>query len=262
MGHQSFQHSPHSGTRVSPGTWPELCGNPPKATPGEYITSIETACHSLDTNTAEELRSDIYRVLRHPYLLKPNLRREEIKAIKQLKADKDHMVLTTDKGLTLVVMDRSDYIKKAKELLDDTNTYRTIQSDPTNKLKNRLMSMLRKIKADTGMQENTYRKLYPTGARSPKFYGLPKIHKKNIPLRPIVSSIGSVTYGVAIKLARIIKALMGTSEHHANNTKEFADEIGKTKLEEGECITSYYVTTLFTSIPVSSALEIIINKLE
>ena len=47
---------------------------------------------------------------------------------------------------------------------------------------------------------------------------------------------------------------MGTSEHHVNNTKEFADEIRKTKLEEGECITSYDVTALFTSIPVSSAL--------
>ena len=99
--------------------------------------------------------------------------------------------------------------------------------------------MLRKIKADTGMQENTYRKMYPTGASSPKFYGLPKIHKKNIPLRPIVLSIGSVTYGVAEEIARIIKPLMGTSEHHVNNTKEFADEIRKTKLEEGECITSY-----------------------
>ena len=66
-------------------------------------------------------------------------------------ADKDHMVLTTDKSVVLVVMDKSDYIKKAKELLDDTNTYRTIQSDPTNKLKNRLINMLRKVKADTGM---------------------------------------------------------------------------------------------------------------
>ena len=106
----------------------------------------------------EELRSDIYRVLRQPHQLKPNLRKEEIEAIKQLKADKDCMVLTTDKGVALEIMDRSDYIKKAKELLDGTNTYRTIQSDPTNKVKNRLISMLRKIKADTGMQENNYKK--------------------------------------------------------------------------------------------------------
>ena len=104
--------------------------------------------------------------------------------------------------------------------------------------------------------------MYPTGVGSPKFHGLPKIHKQNIPLRPIGSSIGSVTYGVAKEISRIIKPLMGTSEHHVNNTKEFADEIRKTKLGEGECITSYEVAALFTSIPVSSALEIIRNKLE
>ena len=89
-----------------------------------------------------------------------------------------------------------------------------------------------------------------------------KIHKKNIPPRPIVSIIGCVTYGVDKELASIIGPLVWTSEHHVNNTKEFADEIRKTKLEEDECISSYDVTVLFTSVPVSSALEIIKNKVE
>ena len=164
------------------------------------------------------------------------------------------MVLTTDKGVALVVMDRKEYIRKARDLLNDTNTYRTIQSDPTNMLKNKLINILRKIKADTGMQESSYRRMYATGTSSPKFYGLPKIHKKDIPLRPIVSSIGSVTYGVAKEIAKIIKPLVGTSSHHVNNTKDFADEIRNTKLEVGECITLYDVTVLFTSVPVSSAL--------
>ena len=182
--------------------------------------------------------------------------------VKQLKADKDCMVLIRDKGVALVVMDRSNYIRKAKELLDDTNTYRTIQSDPTYKLKNKLINILKTIKVVTGLQENIYRRMYPTGASSPKFYGLPKIHKKNVPLRPVVSSIGSVTNGVAKELAKTIEPLVGTSKHHVSNTKEFADEIKKTKLEEEECITSYDVTALITSVPVPSALEIIKNKLE
>ena len=159
-------------------------------------------------------------------------------------------------------MDRGDYIKKAKELLEDTNMYRPIQTDPSSRLKNKLVNILRKIKAETGMQENIYRKMYPTGVSPPKFYGLPKIHKKNIPLRPIVSSIGSVSYGVAKELSRIIKPLMGCSQHHVNNSKQFVDELKEMKLEEGECITSYDVTALFTSIPVPSALDIIKKKLE
>ena len=82
---------------------------------------------------------------------------------------------------SLDTMDRSDYIKKAKELLEDTNTYRTIQSDPTSRLRNKLVKVLRKIKAETGMQEIIYRKMYPTGVSPPKFYGLPKIHEKEHP---------------------------------------------------------------------------------
>ena len=44
--------------------------------------------------------------------------------------------------------------------------------------------------------------------------------------------------------------------------KEFAEEIKNTKLEEGECITSYDVSALFTSIPVASAIDILKNRLE
>ena len=241
---------------------PNFVITPKKPPLGEYISNIEKVCQSLDTNTTEELRSEVYRVLRQPHQLKPNLKKEEMVAMKQLKTDRNCMVLMADKGFALVVMDRSDYIRKAKELLEDTNTYRTIQSDPTSRLKNKLVNILRRIKADTGIQENTYRKMYPTGVSPPKFYGLPKIHKKNIPLRPIVSSIGSVSCGVAKELARIIKPLMGCSQHHVNNSKQYADEMKEIKLEEEECITSYDVTALFTSIPVPSALDIIKKKLE
>ena len=45
-------------------------------------------------------------------------------------------------------------------------------------------------------------------ASAPKFYGMPKTYKKKVPLRSIVSSIGFVTYGVAMELAQILKSLV------------------------------------------------------
>ena len=79
---------------------------------------------------------------------------------------------------------------------------------------------------------------------------------------PILSSRGSVTYGVAEELTRILKPLTGNTIHHVNNTKEFPDDMKKTRLEEGGCITFYDVSSLFKSIPITSAIEIIRNKLE
>ena len=85
---------------------------------------------------------------------------------------------------------------------------------------------------------------------------------KDNPLRPIVSSQDSVSYGVAKELARILKPLTGSNNHQVLNSKEFADDLKKIKLEEGECIISYDITALFTSIPVTSALEVVKKKLE
>ena len=72
-----------------------------------------------------------------------------------------------------------------------------------------------------------------------------------------MSSRGSVTYGVVKELARILKPLTGNTIHHVNNSMESADDIKKIKLEEGECIISYDVSALFTSIPVKSAIELL-----
>ena len=76
-------------------------------------------------------------------------------------------------------MDKEEYIKKA-ELLDQT-TYKTITADPTIKQKNKLITLLKNIKAEGGINDDTYRKVYPTDAGTPKFYGLPKIHKAGVP---------------------------------------------------------------------------------
>ena len=92
--------------------------------------------------------------------------------------------------------------------------------------------------------------MYPTGCGAPKFHGLPKIHKLDTSLRPIVSSCGSVTNGVAKELSEILKPLVGKSPHHINSTQDFVKQIEKVTLLPGECLSSYNVTALFTSVPV------------
>ena len=42
-----------------------------------------------------------------------------------------------------------------------------------------------------------YNELCPTGTRIGILYGLPKIHKSSIPLRPILSSINHYSYKIA-----------------------------------------------------------------
>ena len=65
---------------------------------------------------------------------KPNLTKEESKGLAKLKRDKDRVVLTADKGVAIVVMDKEDYIQKAESLFTQL-AYNPTDRDPTSKIK-------------------------------------------------------------------------------------------------------------------------------
>ena len=161
----------------------------------------------------------------------------------------------------MVIMDRQDYISKANNLLSQ-NTYRSIPWDPTNTIKNKLINILEGVKSQTGLNNQTYKAMYPTGCVPPKFCGLPKIHKPDTPLRPIVSSCGSVTYGVAKELAKILKPLVGKSPHHTSSTQDFVEQVRHIALVPGECLSSYDVSAFFTLVLIDPALKNIKDLLE
>ena len=175
--------------------------------------------------------------------------------------DKDRVVLIADKGVAMVVMDKQECINKAEELLAQL-AYRTIAKDPTNKIKAQLITKLRRIKRDNNLDEGTYKAMYPTSCIPPKFYGLPKIHKTGNPLRPIVSSRGSITYRVAKVISKVLKTLVGKSPHHIQSTGDFVSKAKGLTPQMGECLSSYDVTSLFTSVPIDPALNIIKDLLE
>ena len=162
----------------------------------------------------------------------------------------------------MVIMDQEDYTNEALNLLQDTNTYKELPKDPTSQLKNKLVSLFKDIKQTGGLSTNKYKWLYPTSVVSPKFYGLPKIHKTGTSLRPTVSSRGSITYVVAKELAHIIKPLVGQSPHHLKNTQHFIQQLQSKKLEPGEVMTSFDVKALFTSVPVHPAIQIVKQRLQ
>ena len=137
-----------------------------------------------------------------------NISDEEYKALNELKKDNNRLILTPDKGLALVVIDKADYIEKAEDLLNKT-TYRKILEDPTSRQKNRLISILRNIKTEGGLTEEAYRRMYPTGAGSPKSLWATKDSKIRYTPEAHSTSIGTVTYNTAKELAKILKPLVG-----------------------------------------------------
>ena len=63
-------------------------------------------------------------------------------------------------------------------------------------------------------------------------------------------------------LTRVLKPLVGKSLHHIQSTRDFVNRVKGVPLLPGECLCSYDVSALFTSVPIGPALNIIKDLLE
>ena len=165
----------------------------------DYVIGIESACKLLgyESKLAESLRSECVKTIKTAKMPHPNISKGQCKALHTLAKDNNITILPADKGRSIVILNTDDYKEKARKLLSDPKTYKILKKDPTPKYTTTLVKKLQELKNTGAITDITYRRLYPTSATIPRFYGLPKVHKSGAPLRPIVASRGSITYAVA-----------------------------------------------------------------
>ena len=175
-----------------------------------------------------------------------------------LKKNDNIVILKADKGNVTVILDKTIYKSKCEDLLL-TPTYGKLKRDPTEKIKRRIMEILKELKTSNIA---LFDKLKPTNSMAPRFYGLPKLHKPDIPLRPIVSAIGSPTYSIAKFVTSIISPLVGKTSSFVRNSTHFKDMIMEEIIDKNEIMVSFDVKSLFTNVPIDDAIRIARNKLQ
>nr|CAH8834105.1 unnamed protein product [Trichobilharzia regenti] len=159
-------------------------------------------------------------------------------------------------------MNSADYEKKAIDHLND-GPYEKFNANKSratlNKLKAETSKMLQSIKEKLGV--SLWFTLAPKSCSPCRFYGLPKIHKPEVPLRPVVDFTNSPTYKLSKYIYRILSPYEMKVEHGVKNSYEFKRKINLTNIEEDEIMASFDVYSLFTNVPVNDSLSIIYNLL-
>ena len=78
-------------------------------------------------------------------------------------------------------------------ILNDSSKFLKLRQidkfDHTSKIENSIQRKLRSWFVKGLISKEVYESTRPIGSQRPKLYGLPKTHKKEIPLRPILSMI-------------------------------------------------------------------------
>ena len=118
----------------------------------EYIAVTKQICNRLGPNTDGVDCCEYYQKTKDPlqdykgkHASHPNISKMEREAIKTLKEDNTRVVLTVDKGVAMVVMDKSSYIDKCMALLQDTNVYQPCR-DLTGQIHKQIQATLCKLK--------------------------------------------------------------------------------------------------------------------
>lgn len=96
----------------------------------------------------------------------------------------------------------------------------------------------------------------PTSSITPTIYHVPKVHKEDIPLRPIVNTIGSPTYLLAQFLARKLRPLAGNNSSYIKDSASFVQWNENLEIKDEYLIVSFDIISLYTMIPLDEALDV------
>ena len=227
----------------------------------EIIAKVEAAIRQLDAEQADTVRRAVNGILQQAKPPEPNITKEMRDALKSLKEDESIMVLPADKGHASVLMDTDTYRAKMSTLIEN-GPYQLLNKDPTDRLTHKLSEKLLTLKRSGYLPEAVYNKIKPRRKQPPRIYGLPKIHKANVPLRPIVSCVNTLAYDLSAYLANILSPLTGKSEYTVTSSAHFVSTVSYETILENEIMISFDIESLFTNVPIDTAVQAALQKLE
>ncbi|BHF60373.1 hypothetical protein SprV_0100333800 [Sparganum proliferum] len=212
--------------------------NTADAAPPEFIAAFESVLQLTQTSeeTKELIRHKTSLLMQHTK--SEILSKEEQQALKSLKADKDIIIVSADKGRSTVVLYKSDYQKKALSLLDDPQSYKLCPASEMKNLLTQINKSLAKLRANGAITAKDWFHMKPSDSAAARFYGLPKVHKADIPLRPIVSLRGTPTYGLAKWMFARLKFLAEGSPTTVASATQFLERLKHLKLQPDESMVS------------------------
>jgi hypothetical protein len=212
----------------------------------ELVEELKTEIDNLELTQTEQNQNVDYRV------------------IKSLKNKTDIVIKPADKGSSVVVLNRSDYIREANRQLSDTNHYKKIKQPiyPKAKLKiDMALIYLEELKV-INEKELEYLRT-PENPRERLFYLLPKIHKekdkwlepKIPPGRPIVSDCNSDTYRLSEYIDHFLCPLASLHPSYIRDTPDFLAKIRNLKLDKQSLLITIDVESLYTNINNKEGLK-------
>jgi hypothetical protein len=128
--------------------------------------------------------------------------RHTLNNIKEKLVINNAIVLKADKGKSIVISFIDDYHKKVQDFLPNSN-FSTVNNDLTRAFQKEIRNMINNCQLTIHKDEKwKYINLNPS---APAIRGLSKVHKIDIPIRPIINCQNAPAYKLAKLLSRLLQ---------------------------------------------------------
>ena len=196
-----------------------------------------------------------------------------LQRVRKFLIDNSLVAIPYDKGIGYCVMTKEQYNSKAEEILQGSQfklyiPHGSQKQDNVIAVEDKFNRQLRScikvvdnkfigpLPIDT-VRWSAFCCLRASGSRIAPFHGLAKIHKQDIPLRPIISFPGSAYHNLATHLASLVSQLpQSRIDCDPNKIRDVLNRIPGNK-----CLVSYDVESLFTNVPVTESINLTVDLL-
>ena len=208
---------------------------------------------SLLQNLEEDIKQNILNEEQEPG---DNITRAERIALENLALNEDLIINKADKGSTVVVQNKTDYVAEGLKHLCDPSIYRKLTHNTTPETKDKINELITKLDNSKLMPwQMTSFCRPPPQHRTAQLYFLKKIHKNPMGIRPIVSSVNSITENISKFIDFWLQPIVRTLPSYLKDSTTFANLILNTKVPTDCILVSIDVSSLYTNIPHTDGLE-------
>jgi transposase-like protein len=184
--------------------------------------------------------------------------RRTINNIKKKLTENNAVVLKADKGNSMVIIHADEYHNKIRDFIT-TNKFSITNNDLTNNFQKQIRHTVNNCSTIIPKDRKwLYTSLNPS---APVIRGLPKIHKDNIPIRPVINWKQAPAY----KLAKFSSQLLQThiplpNTFNVKNSLHLMNDLMEIPYQQDIQLVSFDIENMYSNIPTNELYHIIRSR--
>jgi hypothetical protein len=183
-----------------------------------------------------------------------------ISSIKRKMIANQLTIAKADKGKTITILIQDEYKQRIKTFIQENNFGR-ISNNPTQQYEKEIKQTVKQSKNIMQKEETwKYTNMNPT---APSMHATIKLHKLNIPIRPIINCRNATGYKLAKHLAKLLHNYFDLPyTYNVRNSIHLMTDLKTIELNNNIRICLFDIENMYRNIPKKEIINITNNVLE